>query len=83
MTNTEIRIDQVILAFRAYGYAVVSSPIEGMEETYLQHLNEAFARLMKRFEGNAKTFKFRGRSKRALDTLHAHMPSPAWDIEVY
>jgi len=69
-------------AFAAYGYLVTANPIAGDEATFEQHLRDGFRQLESDFAALAKTYRTRGRSKRALDILHTRRPNPIWGVEV-
>jgi hypothetical protein len=68
MTAAEIRIERAETAFDRYGYIVMATPIDGMEETFADKL----------WEGIAKIESFLGKktSKKSIQTLHDCIPVP-------
>lgn len=76
------QIERLTYAFEAYGYFVDAQPIEGQEEEFTNHLAEGLAKVEKIFNYNAKQYGFRGKSKRAMDSLHKSLPEPVWGVGV-
>lgn len=74
------KIERLAYAFEAYGYFVDAQPIEGQEDQFANHLAEGFAKVEAAFEYNAKRYGFRGKSKRAMGSLHAQLPEPTWGV---
>lgn len=76
------KIERLTYAFEAYGYFVDAKPIDGEEETFANHLAEGLAKVETTFEFNAKHYGFRGKSKRAMQSLHRALPDPTWGVGV-
>lgn len=76
------KIERLAYAFEAYGYFVDAQPVHGEEETFANHLAEGFAKVEAAFKFNADRYGFRGKSKRALESLHRQLPEPAWGVGV-
>lgn len=76
------KIERLIYALEAYGYFVDAQPIVGEEEDFAKHLEEGFAKVEAMFKFNAKNYGFKGKSKRAMDSLHKQLPEPVWGITV-
>lgn len=80
--TTEQLTDQQEDFLRSFGYVVTMDPILGEEEAFLDALREAYTKINKVFQHNARTFGFRGKSKNALAALHRDLPTPVWGVEV-
>lgn len=76
------QIERLTYAFEAYGYFVNAQAIPGEEETFAAHLTDGLAKVETAFEFNAKHYGFRGKSKRALQSLHNQMPEPVWGVSL-
>ena len=76
------RIERLTYAFEAYGYFVDAQPIEGQEELFADSLAEGLAKVEEIFKFNADNYGFRGKSKRALESLHRSLPNPVWGVSV-
>lgn len=76
------KIERLIYAFEAYGYFVDAQPIEGQEDQFCKHLEEGLEKVEKLFNYNAKAYGFKGKSKRAMDSLHRQLPEPVWGVGV-
>ena len=76
------KIERLAYAFEAYGYFVDAHPIPGEEEAFANHLAEGFAKVETAFKLNAEHYGFRGKSKRAMASLHRQLPEPVWGVGV-
>lgn len=76
------KIERLTYAFEAYGYFVDAQPIEGNEEEFAKHLEEGLNKVENLFNFNAKKYSFRGKSKRAMNSLHSQLPEPVWGVTV-
>lgn len=70
-------------AYRTYGYFVAAEAIPGEEALFAATLRAGLAKIDVTLASNAKQYGMRGLSKRALAALHAHLPVPAFGVEVY
>lgn len=82
MTDTIRQIDQLTTAIEAHGYFVMMEPIAGEESLFVDALRESFAKIEAVLAVNAKRYRMRGLSNRALAALHRDLPNPAWGVEV-
>lgn len=76
------RTEQYIAKIERFGYVVMAEAIPGHEETFCVSLVEASERIDAVLATNANRYGFRGTSKRALEALHADLPSPGFGIEL-
>lgn len=76
------KIERLTYAFEAYGYFVYAQPIEGKEEEFASHLTEGLAKVEEVFKFNAKYYGFKGKSKRAMESLHKSLPEPIWGVNI-
>lgn len=76
------KIERLTYGFEAYGYFVDAQPVPGQEETFAKHLADGLAKVEAAFQSNAEQYGFRGKSKRAMDSLHRQMPEPIWGVGV-
>jgi hypothetical protein len=76
------KIERLTYAFEAYGYFVDAQPIEGQEEDFANHLANGLAKVESAFKFNAERYGFRGKSKRAMASLHRQLPEPIWGVGV-
>lgn len=76
------KIERLTYAFEAYGYFVDAQPIAGQEADFANHLAQGLAKVEAAFKFNAEHHGFRGRSKRAIDSLHRSLPEPVWGVGV-
>lgn len=76
------KIERLSYALEAYGYFVDAQPIVGMEDIFANHLANGLAKIESTFKLNAELYGFRGKSKRAMDSLHSQMPEPVFGIGV-
>jgi hypothetical protein len=79
----ELALDNLRYKFEAYGYAVVSDPIEGMEELFLDELRNAASKIDATVVWLRSRFGYRGKSMRLLADLHRALPSPAFGVELW
>lgn len=75
-------IDQLIAAFEAHGYFVAAEPLLGQEDLFASSLREGLASVEAVMAVNARRYRVRGRSQRALAMLHSALPEPVWGVEV-
>ena len=76
------KLERLSYAFEAYGYFIDAQPLVGEEEAFIKHLEEGFSKVEALFNYNAQTYNFKGKSKRALDSLHRSLPEPVWGVNV-
>ncbi|WP_188645873.1 hypothetical protein [Tsuneonella deserti] len=77
----ERTLEQFQEAFRHYGYFVAATPIEGMEDVFLDDLRAALRKVEETAAHFRKGYGYRGVSRRLLEELHNSLPAPSANVE--
>lgn len=77
-----ITIERYVEAIESYGYCVSSEPIEGAEDTYIDHLRGAFRKIEAGSVIMSSKYRYRDGSKNMRRALAVYLPHPGFGIEV-
>lgn len=75
------RYDRAWDFFHAHCYWIAAEPLEGSEELFLAELAKGMTRVEQVLAFNAKRYRLRGLSKRALEYLHIDLKAPCTLVE--